>query len=168
MERIIMGISFNPSEILEMAVQIERNGQKFYKKAAKILKEPDVKQFLLDLAEMEAKHEKIFKDMKAQLTESEKQVNVFDPDNEAVLYLQAMADGHVFQPNEDISAKLTGNESLMQIFKMAIQAEKDSIVFYIGLKDYVPDAASQKKVQKIIEEEKNHIVVLNDHLKLYN
>lgn len=163
-----MGISFKPAEILEMAVEIERNGQKFYKKAAQILKEPDVKQFLLDLAEMEAQHEKIFTDMKAQLPDSGKQVDVYDPDNEAVLYLQAMADGHVFRPAEDLSAKLTGSESLMQIFKMAIQAEKDSIVFYIGLKDYAPDASSQEKVQKIIEEEKKHIVVLNDHLKLYN
>jgi len=162
-----MSLTFNAGEILQMAVQIERNGQKFYKKAAGIVKSPKTSQFLLDLAEMEKKHEQIFSDMKNELKESEKQVTIFDPDNEAVLYLQAMADGHVFDPGLDISEKLSGQESLEQIFTMAIQVEKDSIVFYIGLKDYVGDSEGKEKVEKVIEEEKGHIVVLNQHLKLY-
>jgi rubrerythrin len=83
-------------------------------------------------------------------------------------YLQAMADGHVFDPRQDISAKLTGKESLEQIFTMAIQVEKDSIIFYIGIEDYVSETSSKDKVQQIIEEEKNHIVFLNEHLKLYS
>jgi len=162
-----MSLTFNAGEILQMAVQIEKNGRKFYKKAAGIVTRPKTSQFLLDLAEMEAKHEQLFTDMKSKLADSENQTNIFDPDNEAVLYLQAMADGHVFDPRLDISEKLSGQESLEQIFTMAIQAEKDSIVFYIGLKDYVGDKEGKEKVEKVIEEEKGHIVVLNQHLKLY-
>jgi rubrerythrin len=162
-----MSLTFNAEEILQMAIQVEKNGQKFYRKAAGLIANPKTKQFLLDLAAMEAQHEKVFTIMKLEITDSEKETNIFDPDNEASLYLQAMADGHIFNAKQDISEKLTGKESVEQIFTMAIQVEKDSIIFYIGLKDYVTQFAGQDKVQNVIEEEKKHIVFLNQHLKEY-
>jgi rubrerythrin len=165
MEGIDMSITFNVSEILEMAIEIERNGQKFYKKAAQIVAGSDVKKFLLDIADMEVRHEKIFREMKEQITE--KEVKVFDPDNEASLYLQAMADGNVFDLKTDLSRKLTGKESVDQIFRMAVQAEKDSIVYYVGLEDYVDDKGAKEKVDKIIEEEKGHIIALYNQLRQY-
>jgi rubrerythrin len=165
MEGIDMSITFNVSEILEMAIEIERNGQKFYKKAAQIVADSNVKKFLLDIADMEVRHEKIFREMKEQLSES--QVKVFDPDNEASLYLQAMADGNVFDLKTDLSSKLTAKEPVDRIFKMAVQAEKDSIVYYVGLEDYVDKKEDKEKVDKIIEEEKGHIIALYNQLRQY-
>jgi rubrerythrin len=77
-EGIIMSLTFNASEILEMAVQIEKNGQKFYKKASGIVTNPKTKKFLLDLAEMEAKHEQIFSDMKNKLKDITKFLKTID------------------------------------------------------------------------------------------
>ena len=157
-----MGISFDASEILEMAIEIERNGQKFYKKAAQIVKDSKTKQFMLDVADMEVQHEKTFRQMKESL--SRKETKVFDPDNEATAYLQAMADGNVFDVKTDLSSKLSGRETVEQIFKIAIQAEKDSIIYYIGLEDYVEDETDKKKVDEIIIEERGHILALYQHL----
>lgn len=162
-----MSLTFNAEEILEMALQIERNGRKFYKKAAQMVKEEKVKNFLNDIAEMELEHEKIFTEMKNQLTERQKEPAVFDPDNQAALYMQAMADGHVFDPKTDIGEQLTGDETLEHIFEKAIQAEKDSIVFYIGLRDFVPQRSGKEKIEKVIKEEQGHIAALNNQLKLY-
>lgn len=160
-----MGISFDASEILEMAIEIERNGQKFYKKAAQIVKDSKTKQFMFDVADMEVQHEKTFRQMKETL--SRKEIKVFDPDNEASLYLQAMADGNVFDLKADLSSKLTAGQSIDEIFKLAIQAEKDSIIYYIGLEDYVEDETDKKKVDEIIEEERGHILALYQHLNQY-
>jgi rubrerythrin len=160
-----MSITFNASEILEMAIEIERNGQKFYKKAAQTIGSPDIKRFLLDLADMELKHERIFREMKEQITE--KEAAVFDPDNEALLYLQTMADGNVFDLKTDLSKKLTGKQTVEQIFKMAIQIEKDSIVYYIGLEEYVDQKEDKEKVDRIIDEERGHIIALYQHLGQY-
>lgn len=162
-----MSLTFNAEEILEMAVQIERNGIKFYKKAADILSNEKTKKFLLDLADMEVEHEKTFTEMKNNLGEREKEPVVYDPDNQGALYLQATADGHIFNPKTDIGKQLTGQETLERIFDRAIQAEKDSIVFYLGLREFVPQKAGKEKVEKVIKEEQNHIVILNNHLKLY-
>jgi len=162
-----MSLAFNTTEILEMAVKIEKNGQKFYKKAASIVDNADVKQFLLDLVEMEVKHEQTFIAMQAELKNTDYENVTYDPDNQAALYLQAMADGHVFDPDEDPEKSLKGKVSLADIFSTAIQAEKDSIIFYLALQDLVHTDSERNRIQLIIDEEKNHIAILSKHKKLY-
>jgi rubrerythrin len=58
-------------------------------------------------------------------------------------------------------------ETAEDILKLAIEVEKDSIVFYIGLKIFVPAKAGKDKVEEIIEEEMGHIVVLNQKLEAW-
>ena len=55
-----MSITFNADEIFEMAEQIERNGAAFYREAAGITSDADVKEMLLSLAAMEEGHQKTF------------------------------------------------------------------------------------------------------------
>ena len=156
-----MAITFNAFEIFEMAEQIERNGIKFYRKAAKGISAQDARQMLLDLAEMEAEHEKVFAGMRKELQDQDRQTMVFDPEDEMALYLQAMANGHVFDLRKDPAEQLTGAETIGDIVKLAIEAEKDSIVFYLGIKDFVPVRAGKDKVDAIIKEEMGHITLLN-------
>ena len=159
-----MSITFNAFEIFEMAEQIERNGVKFYRKAAQSISDQDVRQTLVDLADMEAEHEETFAGMRKQLSDRERELRVFDPENEVALYLQAMANGHVFDLKKDPGEQLTGTETVEDILKLAIDAEKDSIVFYLGLKDFVPAKAGKDRVEAIIKEEMGHIAVLNRRL----
>ena len=159
-----MSITFNAFEIFEMAEQIERNGVKFYRKAAEIFADRDLSQTLLEFAEMEVEHENTFADMRKQLSSKQRELITFDPENEVALYLQAMASGHVFDLKKDMSLQLTGEESIEDVLNMAIQAEKDSIVFYTGLIKFVPAPAGREKVEDIIGEEQGHIVVLSRKL----
>ena len=153
-------IVFNADEIFEMAEQIERNGAKFYRKAAESI--ADARDLLLRLAAMEDEHERTFAAMRSELSEDEKTPLTFDPDNEAALYLQAMADGNVFK--SDPSESLSGNESILDILKTAIGLEKDSIIFYTSMKDVVPKTAGKEKVDAIIKEEIGHVVDLTKQL----
>jgi rubrerythrin len=158
-----MSQRFNADEIFEIAEQIERNGAKFYCRAAEGDFEEDCKQKLLELAEMEIEHEKTFAAMRTQLSGKETGPTVFDPYGEAALYLQAMANGYVFDVNADPSENLAG-KSVEEIFKTAIGLEKDSIVFYLGIKDMVPERFGRDKIDKIIREEMGHITLLSDEL----
>lgn len=159
-----MGITFNADEIFEMAEQIERNGAKFYRKAARGISDKVAGQMLIELAAMEDDHEKTFAEMRDQLSDKERQQMVFDPDSQASLYLRVIADGHVFDVKKDPSAQLSGNETTAAILKMAIGAETDSIAFYVGLKEFVPAKAAKDKVDAIIKEEIGHIVTLSEKL----
>jgi rubrerythrin len=44
---------------------------------------------------------------------------------------------------------------------MAIRAEKDAVIFYEALKDFVPAKAGKEKVENILKEEQGHIVLLS-------
>ncbi len=157
-----MGVTFNADEIFEIAEQIERNGVQFYRTAAK--KFSTLRQVLLDLAAQEDEHLKIFQAMRAKLANQERQTDVFDPEGEAQLYLQAMADGHVFNVKVDPAKKLSSKEKPEDILKIALGIERDSIAYYVGLKEYVTARTGRGKVEDIIREEMRHIVVLNEKL----
>ncbi len=159
-----MGISFNADEIFEMAEEIERNGAKFYREAAKNTTDEKIKQMLLDMAVMEDGHLHTFEEMRKELGPREKEAIVFDPDNESALYLQVMADGRGHEGKVSQAEKLTGKETPEEILNIAIDAEKNSVVFYVGLKDLVSARAGKDKVEAIIKEEVGHIAALKKEL----
>ena len=155
-----MSITFNADESLAMAEQIERNGAKFYRRAAEIGKVEAVKKLLGDLAKWEEGHEKLFISMRAELTDEDKKPTAYDPDGEAELYLQAMADTHVFKADEDPAASLSGKESAGEIINTALGMEQESILFYLGLAKMIPARLGNERVQKIIDEEIGHVAYL--------
>ena len=160
-----MSITFNADEIFEMAEQIERNGAKFYREAAANASDADVKAMLLDLATMEDGHELTFSQMRKELSAEEKESNIFDPDNEVAQYLQTMADFHGTEGKVSPTEKLTGNESLREVLEIALQAEKNSIAFYVGIKDMVSAKSGKDKVQAIIIEEMAHVSTIGGKLQ---
>jgi len=149
---------FSADDVFEMAEQLERNGGKFYRSAMEKVDDEENKKLLRMLAEMEDEHEKIFAAMRAELTADEKATTVFDPQDESFLYLRALADTRVFFEKEiDVS-------STREILKSAIQAEKDAIVFFLGMKEVVPTDKGKKQLETIIKEEMGHIRLLSGHL----
>jgi len=160
-----MPITFNANEIFEMAEEIERNGARFYRKAAENTSDNQTKQMLLDMADMEDGHLKTFEEMRGQLSGQEKGWAVFDPDNQSVLYLQAMADARGYEGKITPTKELTGSETPKEILETALNSEKESVVFYFGLKGLVPVRAGRDKVEAIIIEELSHITTLLNKLK---
>ena len=107
---------------------------------------------------MEDEHEQTFKQMRSELTKNEKIMTSFDPEGESEAYLKSLADTRVFyEKNIDTT-------SLKEILKSGITAEKDSIVFYLGMKEVVPPHLGKDKLDGIIKEEMNHIKLLSKRL----
>jgi rubrerythrin len=153
-----MMYDFNADDIFEIAEQMERNGAKFYRTAAESVKEKPSKDFLTKLAAMEDDHEKTFAQMRAQLSSAEKTSAVFDPEGEATSYLKALADTRVF------FEKKIDTSSMEAILKDAITAEKDSIAFYLGMRDMVPEKMGRSRLDDVIKEEMGHIRLLSKEL----
>lgn len=149
---------FNANEILQMAEQIEKNGADFYRKSSEKIQDPEGKKLLLNLAEMEDQHEQTFAALRSKLSAEEKVQTVFDPEGETVRYLKALADSKVF------FEKTIDTDSMEGILKEAITAEKDSILFYLGIKDLVPESLGQNRIDEIIKEEMAHIHLLTQEM----
>jgi rubrerythrin len=153
-----MTYDFSADDVFEMAEQLERNGAAFYRTAAGAVSETDAKAMLMNLAAMEDEHEKTFAAMRSELTAKEKADTVFDPEGEAGQYLRALADTRVF------FEKSIDTSSMKEIVKAAIEAEKDSIVFYLGMKEAVPAKLGKERLDGIIREEMGHIRLLSKEL----
>lgn len=153
-----MMYDFNADDIFEMAERMERNGAEFYRTAAENVKDQQAKDFLIKLAAMEDDHEKTFAQMRSQLNAADKTATVFDPQDEAAAYLKALADTRVF------FEKKIDTSSMEAILMDAITAEKDSIVFYLGMRDMVPENMGRNRLDDVIKEEMGHIRLLSKEL----
>ena len=52
-----------------------------------------------------------------------------------------------------------------EVFEMAIQIEKDSIVFFLGMQDMVPQKLGKADVGRLVEEEKGHIRFIKETME---
>ena len=163
-----MTFDFNADEIFAMAELIETNGAKFYRQMAEIISEVSIRQLFLDFASMEDDHKKVFADMRTDLSDQERESRVFDPEGESAQYLRALADLRVFDQNAEDQFKLSEGldepEKLKKVFWAAIGREKESIVFYLGLKGLVPEKLGKDKIEGIIQEEMKHLKLLSNKL----
>ena len=155
-----MGVNFTANDILDMARTIERNAQAFYTKAALGQKNAGNREFLSKLARMEVEHERIFAEMQQSLTLAEREKVTFDPDSEESLYLATTADLHGGEGTPAITARITGAETLEQILRIAIDLERRSILFFVGMQAMVPQKRGQEHVTHVLWEERAHVAML--------
>ncbi|MDA8085502.1 MAG: ferritin family protein [Nitrospiraceae bacterium] len=153
---------FNAFEVFEMAEQVERNGSAFYRKAAGAAKDEGLKEVLLQLSGMEQEHVRIFSSMKQELS-GQPWAEGFEEENEAVLYLRALASGEVFDQKEN-PADLVETMSMTDVLRKAIALEKESIAFYTGIKELVPAEFGKGRIDDIIREEMRHVRMLSERL----
>ena len=159
-----MTVTFNAFEVFEIAEQIERNGTNFYIRAAELFDDPNICQMFLRLAEWEKEHELFFARMKQQLSEQSRQASTSEPDD-LLPDPRVMAGLAVFGIRSYPAEEMHGRQEKTDIIRRAVEKEKDSIVFYHGLKEFVPAGADKNKIDDIIKEEMGHIVTLDQSLK---
>ncbi len=159
-----MSVEFNAFEAFRIAEQIERNGAGFYRKAAELFDDPGTCKMFLQLADWESGHEGVFSNMRKQLSEEAPGQRIFKLED-VPFDPKAMAGLAVFGKKAEPSIELSGKESIIDILKMAIEKEKDSIVYYTGLTGFVPAQAGRDKIDDIIKEEYRHIRILSQSLQ---
>jgi rubrerythrin len=156
---------FSADDVFAIAEQIEVNGGEFYRKAADIVKDPAAKEMMLKLAAMEDDHKRFFAGLREQLKRPDGEPWEIDPDGEATRYLKAFAEGHVFSFHRDAASRAEKLSSVEEIIYTAIGFEKDAIVFFLGIKNFVPKWLGKNEVDRLIKEEQRHIVILSNELK---
>ena len=159
-----MGIELTSDEILAIAEQIERNGAAFYRKAAERVSDPDMQATLNWLAEEEESHEQTFIEMRQELKDKESALTPWDPDGQYEMYLQAIADGDVFNVQDDAAGAAEGFNAVRDILEFALDREKDSIVFYMVIVRKSEDATDKSRIQGILDEEIGHVAIITSKL----
>ena len=158
-----MAATFSVNEIFDIAEEIERNGARLYRKAAESASSEEGCEFFQSLAAMEDGHLGTFQSMRKHLMAGK--VETYDPQGQAYLYLKAIADLRGYEGKKNLVQELTGRESRKEILEIALNAEKESVFLYYGMKDLLPSADDRETVSKIIKEELSHITLLLTELK---
>jgi len=140
-------------EIVEIAMQIELNGKHFYEETQKKASSKLVKDALSWLAEQEQEHYEAFKALLDQV----KQYEVVESySGEYAAYLKAFASTHVFVKREDVEKAIEQVDSDEEIIKIAINFEKDSIIFFTEMREFVHEQ-EQHIVDKLRDQEREHL-----------
>lgn len=153
-----MGNIFSGSEVVEIGIQIEKNGQDYYNALAQKTKNAKVKEIFIFLAAEEEKHMAIFRKILEKTQQYEPQG--LDAD-EYYAYMNSLASEHIFTQQNKGKEVAQNINSDKEAVEKGIGFEKDSIVFYEGLKKAVP-SYDQKIVEEIIAQERIHFDKLTE------
>ena len=149
---------FAGAEVVELGVQIEKNGRDFYEILAGRSKEKKAQKLFKFLADEEAKHIEDFR----QILYS---VQKYEPPEaypgEYFAYMNALASEHVFTKKDKGKEIAEAVKADKEALDLAIGFEKDSIIFYEGMKKVVP-AYGHKLVDQLITQEQNHLTKLTE------
>jgi rubrerythrin len=142
------------SEILQMAVEIEKKGKAFYDGVVHSVKDSKAREIFQFLADEEVKHEQLFKKMLGDL-EIGKDDNPYD-NTEMILYFRSLIDRKIF-PTEQEGAEMKGElGNIAAAIHIALSLEKDAILFFNELHQ-VAHERDRDVIQRIIVEEREHI-----------
>ena len=153
-----MSIAFSGSELINLAIGIERRGTAFYDIMARSTKNATARDTFQYLANMEREHIQIFQGM---MSEADKYQAPDTYAEDYAGYLQALIDSAVFTDELITSEMTTEVDNDTKALELGIGAEKDSILFYYEMKDIVPQRVLPT-VNKIIAEEKSHLRQLSE------
>jgi rubrerythrin len=144
------------SEVLQFAVRIEENGQKFYQAFEKQLSKDAEKEIFRFLAEEEAKHIKIFNNMLDKAENFKPELSYPD---QYFAYLQVYADNLVFA-DTSLEKEVSKIADALKAVEFGIRRELDSILYYQEIKSFVP-SKERTLIDNVIGEERSHFLKLS-------
>jgi rubrerythrin len=145
---------FDSGDVIQFAIRIEENGEKFYRDAERAAKDEATKPLFQRLAGEEIAHRAVFQKMYEQpdgyVSEPE------DYAGEYMAHLRGYIDGRVV-----FEADATAGGDALSAIDAAIQRELNSVLYYEGLKSFVP-VENFEVLDHIIDEERRHFAQLSE------
>lgn len=142
---------FTIDDIREIAVQIERNGEEAYRRAAAEIKHADVGELFTHMADEERKHREWFNTIQSnrELTGEE-------------LVLEQMGRNLLQEMVADQTFSLDGSElteihNFAEMLEQSQAFEQDTILFYEFLQGIIDDQEVRQQLDLIIAEERRHV-----------
>ncbi|MBC7321438.1 ferritin family protein [bacterium] len=154
-----MNKNYSLEEILEIAIRIEEDGVVFYESLANRTKNKEAVEIFRYLAGEEKEHIAVFKSIYKDLTgrRFDKAFN----EEEANLYLHSLVENRVFKNQKEIKEFVEDARAELSAIELAIQIEKDTILYYYEILEGLEDR-EKNLVKEIISQEKTHIYRLTN------
>ncbi len=148
---------YKATDIVEMALEVEKSGEIFYRTVAEKAKSATVQALFEDLAEQEVLHYKTFKKL-SKITWDQSSLPGGDW-SQYLMYLQAVIQSAFFQGRDKALALAEEVADEKEALRMAMGFEKETLLFFYDLRDMVSEG-DREIVRRIVDEEKQHLLRL--------
>jgi rubrerythrin len=142
------------TDIVDLAMQLERSGEAFYRSAAKNAQSADIRALFEHLAEEEVKHYRVFSDLGKSLQDNP--VMTDEEWQQYVRYLNATVQNVFFDGPDKALAAAEQVTDEKEAVRMAIGFEKETLLFFYDLRDAIP-ATDRIFIEQVVAQEKMHI-----------
>lgn len=145
------------NEVFEMALQIEQMGYDFYKTMAHNATNTQLRNGYNQLALEEKRHLDSFELLRDSIEKID--TNRLDNWDEVSLYFKALIDTKVLPTSPEKNSLVEELKDEIGAIHISISFEKDTILFLQELNRWL-NPEDQQKIEKLINEEKSHILKL--------
>ena len=145
-------------ELIRLAKKDEDVGAEFYQKLAEKVESEDLKEKFLEIREQEIGHSERFQEMLDQLSDYVPQE---DFPGEYEQYFQSFLSKREYLDSDDAVEAASRIKSDMEAVKFALGQEKNTLLFFLEMKELVPSSQHREMVHEVIDEERDHIVELS-------
>lgn len=139
---------------IEFAINMEIDGEKYYREQAEFNKDNSLNGVFLLLAEDENGHAKLLqnelKKMTYELSDNETPANV----------------NNVFKDKGAFKNRFEEIPNQLDVYRMALQMEKDSIALYEKLLNEATDEQTKKLFGYLVKQEENHFKIFDNLITL--
>jgi rubrerythrin len=149
---------FSLKDIIDIAVQIERNGERVYRNAAEKIEDPSLSSLLHWLADEETHHAKWFEALMDKVPETG------DFPEEEKMGRALLQDAVGAQSFTLDDADFSSMKKVEDLLNLAIEFEKDTALFYGMLQPLIEDQKTLEQLHAIIQEEEAHARRLKEML----
>ena len=139
-------------------MDVEKNGEAYYNKAAELASDPEVKKVFEYLAGEEKNHWETFKQLREGLSGDMAAQTVMDPDGVNELYLDALVRSRLFSSEREAEQAAENAKDAVAALKAALTFEKDTILFFSMMKSMTRGDLGADKIDLLIAEEQKHII----------
>jgi len=141
-------------KIFDYAIEMEKDGEDFYRDLAKKTNNPGFKNILNMLADDEVKHREILEKMKKKSDIKMEETKILTTSK------------NIFQDMQDKKIEIVSKEEEIDLYREAREIEQKSIDLY---KDKIKEVDSDEKkklLEKIADEEKRHFHLIDNIIEL--
>ena len=139
-----------------MAVQLEKNAETFYREAVARMSTPILEPVLVCLADEEREHAQWFERLRRVTEEAEASGERGEISGAA---LRSLVGDQKFSLAEVDLAEI---DSALELIELAVEHEKDTILFYQMLQSFIESPETTKELDEIIAQEDQHIKLLEE------
>lgn len=148
-----MSIQITGGDVVDMAVQTEAEGERFYRAAAERADNPEARELFAYLADEEVRHKQTFEGLSGSIVVTEIDPTTWE---EGIAYIRATIDRAFFAGTGAPIRAIMREATVEDMLRQAIAFEQQTLLFFGALRDLV-QPLNRPIIDSIVAEERGHV-----------